>query len=108
MKNLTLLFLSLLPIFSCSHSNAEENLVVATEVNRIIVNYKPNGLIAGRAILYTCDSCEPQQVEFTQDTELLISGKPYPISEIGRKVDWAGVVTVMSHAPNRVTQFSLQ
>lgn len=108
MKNLTTIFLSLMSLFFCLQSNADENLVVATEVNRIIVNYNPNGAIAGRAILYTCENCEPRQVEFTQDTELLINGQAFPIAEIGRKVDWAGVVTVMSHDPNRVTQFNLQ
>lgn len=109
MKKLTLL---LLPYLYCSLSVAQtplpENRVIATEVERIIVNYNPGPVIAGRAILFTCQTCEPQTVEFTQDTELFIEGQSLPISEIGRQVDWAGVVTVMSQSPERVVRFTMQ
>lgn len=111
MKLFSSLLLSLSTLAFClpgqAQTSNEEDLLVATEVPRIVVNYAPNGVIAGRAILYNCDTCEPEQVEFTADTELLIDGQPRPLTEFARKVDWSGVVSVMSRSPNRVIQFSL-
>ena len=73
MKLFSSLLLSLSTLAFClpgqAQTSNEEDLLVATEVPRIVVNYAPNGVIAGRAILYNCDTCEPEQVEFTADRQ---------------------------------------
>lgn len=99
--------LALTAAVSISLPAKSETLREAIEADRIIVNWSPNGQLAGRAIVYLCPTCEPTSMQFYQDTELLIDGQPRPISEIASKVDWAGVVTVTNQHPDQIIKFSL-
>ena len=107
MKTTIGILASLALLFSFNQPAMSETLREAIEAERIIVNWSPNGQVAGRAIVYLCPTCEPKSMQFHQDTELLIDGQPRPLSEIASKVDWAGVVTVTNQHPDQIIKFGL-
>lgn len=107
MKTIISMLASMALLLSFTQPAMSETLREAIEAERIIVNWSPNGQVAGRAIVYLCPSCEPKSMQFDQDTELLIDGQPRPLNEIASKVDWAGVVTVTNQAPDQIIKFSL-
>lgn len=85
----------------------DELLIEVIEVERFMVNWSPSGEMLGRAIVYRCAECTPETMTFDQNTKLNINGQPRPIEEIGRKVDWTGLITVTNQAPDKVIKFTI-
>lgn len=97
-------------LFSSSiyaEEKATETLIQAIEVDRFMVNWSPNSKELGRAIVYPCAECTPTTMTFDQNTVLLIDGKSVPIEELGRKVDWSGLITVTNQAPTKIIQIRI-
>ncbi len=109
MKLLNYLFAAAV-LFSASiyaEEKTTETLVQAIEVDHFMVNWSPNSKELGRAIVYPCADCAPVTMTFNRETELLINGKYVPIEEIGKKVDWAGVITVTNQAPTQIIRIRI-
>ena len=109
MKSIIFLLLSALFISPATYAEepTDELLTEVIEVERFMINWSPSGETLGRAIVYRCAECTPETMTFDQNTELDMNGQPRPIEEIGRKVDWAGLITVTNQAPDKIIKFTI-
>ena len=108
MKTLIIFLLSsmLLTTHSYAEESTEEVLQVVIETEKFMINWSPSGETLGRAIVYRCAECEPETMTFGSNTEFYINEKPRPINEIGKKVDWTGLITVTNTEPTKIIRFT--
>tara|TARA_R110000868_G_scaffold114868_2_gene307336 strand:+ start:531 stop:830 length:300 start_codon:yes stop_codon:yes gene_type:complete len=96
----------LFAITAHAEENNEELLLVVIEVDKFMINWSPSGETLGRAIVYRCAECESEIMTFDANTEFYINEQPRPINEIGKKVDWTGLITVTNKEPSKVIRFT--
>lgn len=109
MKKIRML-LCLLGISAMLPAQAEqENLLLADEYERLIVNWSSKGNDSIAAVLaYPCKACSPVRLLLTRDSELEdAEGQLQPVEMLKSKVEWEGSVQVMSAAPQRIVRIML-
>jgi hypothetical protein len=99
----TLLFSSL----SYAEEKSTETLTEVIEAGHFIVNWSPDGVNLGRAIIYRCPDCSPSTMTFDKNTEFLIDQTSYPIENLSKKTDWTGDISVTNQAPNKIIRITI-
>lgn len=86
-----------------------EDLVLADEYERLIINWNHKGDDSIAALLaYPCKDCAPVRLLLTTDSELEdAEGQLQPVEMLKSKVEWEGSVQVMSAAPQRIVRIML-
>ncbi|MCJ8170655.1 hypothetical protein [Atopomonas sediminilitoris] len=108
MKTIIITALASALTLTALQSQAEENLEVFTEAERIMVLWAPSGNNLGRAHVFTCEQCQPHVMTFDQNTTLRLQGQPALIEELKLKVDWAGLVQSNTAQPDRIISLDLE
>lgn len=88
--------------------NAEEPLILASEYERLIVNWSPNGKSLATVLAYECTACPPKRLKINLDTELVNEhGEHLPIEHLRSKVDWAGTLQTTSSSELEIIKIML-